>query len=88
MERVREEGQRGSLGSGPKGSSMLFKQGSTTQLHAREDTLIWSCSARVDRGFAEDSKTSRSSKCSAIGNKFGCTVFTRTSTASCIKVQT
>jgi hypothetical protein len=46
MERVREEGQRGSLGSGPKGSSMLFKQGSTTQLHAREDTLIWSCSAR------------------------------------------
>jgi hypothetical protein len=46
MERVREEGQRGSLESGPKGSSMLFKQGSTTQLHAREDTLIWSCSAR------------------------------------------
>jgi hypothetical protein len=23
-----------------------LKEGSTTQLHAREDTLIWSCSAR------------------------------------------
>ncbi len=45
MERVREEGQRGSLESGPKGSSMLFKQGSTTQLHARED-IDSSCCAR------------------------------------------
>ncbi len=50
--------------------------------------FVHGAGTRVDRGFAEDSKTSRSSKCSAIGNRFGCTVFTRTSTTSCIEVQT
>ncbi len=50
--------------------------------------FVHGAGTRVDRGFAEDGKTSRSSKCSAIGNRFGCTVFTRTCTTSCIEVQT